>query len=75
MLASTVVDELAKRGVESRRFFCPGHMQPALREFASGVQAPVSEALWKYGFYLPSSADLTDDEADRVVAALSDILV
>lgn len=69
--AQEVRRRLAARGVETRNFFYPGHLQPCLREFAAGVRAPVSESLYDFGLYLPSSSDLTDDEADRVTAALA----
>jgi perosamine synthetase len=72
--ARKVQELLRARGVDSRRFFCPGHLQPALKQYGQGVDAPVSENLWENGIYLPSPADLTDAEADRVVSALREIL-
>lgn len=72
--AADVRARLAALGVETRSFFYPGHLQPCLREFVDGVRAPVSEALFERGLYLPSSSDLSADEADQVVAALSSAL-
>jgi perosamine synthetase len=64
---------LLARRIDTRRFFYPGHLQPALAGKHEGT-APVAEKLWDRGLYLPSSSDLTDDEADRVVAALKAVL-
>ena len=65
---------LKELGVDTRRFFFPGHKQPVMREFADSVQAPHSERLWERGLYLPSSSDLSDVEADRVVEALIEVM-
>ena len=62
---------LLEAGVDTRRFFYPGHLQPVLSQYRVGVRAPVSEDLWNFGFYLPSSSDLTDAEADQVTEALA----
>jgi perosamine synthetase len=71
MNVSDVRARLLKDGVDTRRFFYPGHLQPVLSQYRAGVRAPVSEDLWNLGFYLPSSSDLTDSEADQVTEALS----
>lgn len=73
--AGELARQLAQRGIDTRRFFHPAHLQPCLRDYSENVVAPVSEWLWDNGLYLPSSADLTDAEADRVVEALHDCIL
>jgi len=54
--------ELARRGVETRTFFVPMHLQPIYFEQFRGQRFPVAEALGASGLYLPTSEAL--DEAD-----------
>ncbi len=59
---------LAARGVETRTFFVPVHLQPVY--FGTpGAQGefPVAEDLCLRGLYLPSSSGLRDDELRYVV--------
>ncbi|RYZ70256.1 MAG: DegT/DnrJ/EryC1/StrS aminotransferase family protein [Proteobacteria bacterium] len=72
--APEIMKRLATRGVDTRRFFCPAHIQPCLAEFSDNVKAPRSEHLWQKGLYLPSSADLTENEADIVAEELRAVL-
>jgi perosamine synthetase len=69
-----VLEHLQKVGVETRTFFCPMNLQPALQRLAGfrNVPCPVAEGLWERGFYLPSSTKLTDDDIGRIASALSD---
>ncbi|MBI4404197.1 MAG: DegT/DnrJ/EryC1/StrS family aminotransferase [Deltaproteobacteria bacterium] len=69
-----VQKKLLEAGIETRRFFCPAHLQPALTEYRNQVRAPISERLWNRGFYLPSSSDLTDNEADYILKTLKTTL-
>jgi perosamine synthetase len=55
-------DRLAARGVETRTFFVPMHLQPAYFHAHVGERYPVAEELGRTGLYLPSSSGLTDDE-------------
>ena len=65
-------DELATRlaadGIETRPFFQPMHVQPALLRY--GVDGtgeyPVAARLAAGGLYLPSGSDLADEQIDRV---------
>jgi perosamine synthetase len=50
---------LARRGIETRAFFTPLHLQPVHRRLFHGERYRVSEALGARGLYLPSSSDLT----------------
>jgi perosamine synthetase len=60
---------LREGGVDTRTFFCPMNIQPALRR-VRGFRAepcPVAERLWDRGLYLPSSPGLDDATLERVV--------
>ncbi|MCB0322618.1 MAG: DegT/DnrJ/EryC1/StrS aminotransferase family protein [Bdellovibrionales bacterium] len=67
--------QLTQRGVDSRLFFKPLHSQPLLQRFGLAVTAqyPVTESLSARGLYLPSGSGLTDDQLDRVCAAIEAI--
>jgi perosamine synthetase len=59
--------ELAKKGIGTRPFFYPMHLQPALQV---GPQAkgnfPNSEKIAKYGFYLPSGLNLDESLVGKI---------
>lgn len=63
---------LAAQGIETRTFFCPMNQQPCLKEIPGfrDVLCPVADALWRTGFYLPSTYTLTDDELDQIRDAI-----
>ncbi len=65
-----LIAALADAGIEARPFFTP---LPHLPPFggASGGPWPVSERLHARGVSIPSSANLDDEQQDRVIAALS----
>ena len=66
-----VTAALAGVGVETRPFFVPLHLLPP---YASEEPRPVSESLARRGINLPSGPTLSDDDVDRVCAALVDAL-
>jgi perosamine synthetase len=57
---------LALNAVETRNFFVPMHLQPVHYERFKGQRFPKSEMLMECGFYLPSSAGLTNADVDYV---------
>jgi perosamine synthetase len=63
-------EHLAARGIETRTFFVPIHLQPIYRARFQGQRFPVAEALGSAGLYLPSGPLLSDDEIDYVAAAV-----
>jgi len=65
---------LAKRGIETRNFFVPMHLQPIQYKRFEGQRYPISESLMESGFYLPSAVDLNVDEIDYVCEHLLDIV-
>ncbi len=61
---------LAARGVETRTFFVPLHIQPAYISDHAGRRYPVAERLGRSGLYLPSGPTLTERDVERVVDAV-----
>jgi perosamine synthetase len=73
MTARELCQRMRVKDIETRRFFYPGHLQPALKGKFEQISCPVSEKLWEKGLYLPSSSDLSPDEVSRVAQALKEI--
>jgi len=61
---------LARRGIETRTFFIPIHLQPIYYTLYRGQRYPVADELCRRGLYLPSGATLTEGE----VAYVSDMV-
>ena len=64
-------------GIDTRTFFCPMNLQPALQQQPGfrPVKCPVAESLWRTGFYLPSSPTLPDKiirEIAETISAVTD---
>jgi perosamine synthetase len=74
--AEEVMRRLADKGIGTRPFFCPMHMQPVLRRMGLfvGESYPVSERLYRQGFYIPSGMALTDEEIERSAAKVRELL-
>jgi perosamine synthetase len=68
--------QLAEKGVGTRPFFYPMHQQPVLKRmgFFDGENLPVSERLYRQGFYIPSGMALTSEQIERVVDAVKTVL-
>jgi perosamine synthetase len=64
---------LARRGIETRTFFIPIHMQPIYYEMFRGQRFPVAEELCQRGLYLPSGATLTEAEVAYVCQAVAEV--
>jgi perosamine synthetase len=64
---------LARRGIETRTFFIPIHMQPIYYELFRGQRFPVAEELCQRGLYLPSGATLTEAEVAYVCQAVAEV--
>lgn len=63
---------LARRGIETRTFFIPIHVQPVYYEMFRGQRFPVAEDLCRRGLYLPSGATLTAEEIAYVCDAVAE---
>ncbi|MFQ6014168.1 MAG: DegT/DnrJ/EryC1/StrS family aminotransferase [Anaerolineae bacterium] len=62
---------LARRGIETRTFFIPIHLQPIyFHQYKE--QFPVAEELCRKGMYLPSGATLTHEDIEFVVESIVD---
>ena len=57
---------LARRGIETRTFFIPIHLQPVYFRKFKGQRFPVAEDLCRRGMYLPSSSGLREEDIDVV---------
>jgi len=64
---------LAARGIETRTFFIPIHLQPIYYEQYRHEAYPVAEELSRKGLYLPSSSSLTPEEIEYVVEAIREV--
>lgn len=71
-----VMRRLAEKGIGTRPFFCPMHMQPVLQRkgLFDGERYPVAERLYRQGFYIPSGMALTDEEIERSAAMVKEVL-
>ena len=58
--------------IDTRRFFCPLHLQPLAKKYdiQNIGDLKFSEYLWEMGLYLPSGLGTTDSEIDQVIEAL-----
>ena len=78
MDAAIVQEELMEKGIETRPFFYPMHMQPLFKgkdeRFPdTSREYPVAEELSRKGINLPSSNTLKDEEIKQVVEALKSL--
>ena len=64
---------LARRGIETRTFFIPIHLQPIYYELFRGQRFPVAEELCQRGLYLPSGATLTEAEIAYVCDVVAEV--
>ncbi|WGR90787.1 DegT/DnrJ/EryC1/StrS family aminotransferase (plasmid) [Bradyrhizobium sp. ISRA443] len=74
--AGEAMRRLAARKIGTRPFFWPMHDQPVFRKmglFADEIH-PNAERLARRGFYLPTGLALTEQQLDRVVAAVREIM-
>jgi perosamine synthetase len=63
-----ITANLLAKGVETRSFFRGMHEQPVLKELGlfSNESYPVTEKIFRRGFYLPSGQALSDSQIDTV---------
>jgi perosamine synthetase len=74
--AQTIMDKLNKEGVGTRPFFYPMHRQPVLlnKNIIKPQSLPVSEGLYKQGFYIPSGMALSTEQIHTVASKLIRVL-
>jgi perosamine synthetase len=74
--AELVMKKLGEKGIGTRPFFYPMHLQPVLKRmglFENEVY-PNAEKMYHYGLYLPSGLALTNEQIHEVVKSLKAIL-
>lgn len=74
--APEMMKRLAEYKIGTRPFFWPMHEQPVFHKMGlfKDVSYPVSEKIARRGFYIPSGMALTDEQMERVVDVLKQIL-
>ena len=65
----TLREKLAQRGIETRSFFIPIHLQPIYRR-KFRREYPISEELCRKGLYLPSSSALTPSQIASIASEI-----
>lgn len=61
---------LAKRGIETRTFFIPIHLQPIYYAEFGRQEFPIAEMLCERGVYLPSAPTLTRREIEFITVSI-----
>lgn len=61
---------MASKGIETRTFFVPMHLQPCYFDEKNDKVFPIAERLSERGMYIPSSTGLTKEDMDRVIASI-----
>jgi perosamine synthetase len=76
MNAIEMMSLLAKKGIGTRPFFYPMHLQPVFINMGlfKNQNYPVSEYISDKGFYLPSGLAITEDEIHQSADAVIEIL-
>jgi perosamine synthetase len=74
--ASMVMAKLAERGVGTRPFFYPMHLQPVFQKMGlfTNHNFPNAEILGEYGFYLPSGSGTSDYDIRKSAKIFLDVL-
>jgi perosamine synthetase len=75
MSATSAMEWLSQKGIGTRPFFYPMHLQPVLRKIQSiKVESfPNAEKLYKKGFYIPSGLGVKKYEIEMVSQALHEL--
>lgn len=74
--AEEAMRRLAEKGIGTRPFFCPMHMQPVFnrRGLFNQERFPVAERIYARGFYIPSGMALIDAQIDEVADGVRGVL-
>lgn len=73
--AKTAMKTLADKGIGTRPFFYPMHLQPAFQKMglSDNISRPVSEKLYERGFYIPSGLNLTEENIKIVAKNINEL--
>ena len=63
---------LAQKGIETRTFFLPMHLQPVYRNIKNIGNYPNSELLAKTGLLLPSGSSLDSDKIEKISSVITE---
>lgn len=76
MDAREAMERMLDKGVQTRPFFYPMHLQPAFEKYPwfKKESLPVSEKLYQYGFYLPSGLTLTQQQITKVCESVKEVI-
>lgn len=66
-------EALGRRGIETRTFFIPIHLQPIYFDAFRGQAFPVADQLCGDGLYLPTSEALDEADVDWICAQIAQI--
>lgn len=71
-----VMDQLRARGIETRQGFIPYNLQDTFiaRGWTRAEDCPVANDIGLRGFYIPSGADLSDEELDYVASNVIEVV-
>lgn len=74
--AEEAMQRLRPRQIGTRPFFWPMHEQPVFQKMGlfADESYPVAEKIARRGFYIPSGMALTDEQIERVVNALREVI-
>jgi len=74
--AAQLIESLAERGIATRPFFYPMHLQPVFKRknWFKDEYYQVSEHISEFGFYLPSGLGIKDSEIKTVSDTLKQVL-
>lgn len=74
-IRDSVMDELHARGVGTRPFFSPLHMQPIVTErFPVQPNLPITESVGQSGLYVPNFLTITEQQIDQVCDAVEEVV-
>lgn len=69
-----VMAELREKGIGTQVHYIPIHLQPYYRALEPGLSLPGAESYYARALSLPLYPDMSDDDTDRVVEALREVL-
>ena len=74
--APELQNKLLGLGIETRRFFCPMHLQPVVKNFDVIFDSSyvISDNLWRNGLYLPCGLGITETEIEFTIETLWKLL-
>jgi perosamine synthetase len=66
-----IIEHLEKQGIETRPFFYPLHTMPPYKH---NLKFPVAEELSARGLNLPSGLRISENQVERVIESLREVL-